>query len=301
MTTAVDCLPCLLRQALDTIKRLGMSVESEQLLMQQILLLLGKMDMKLPAPIFGQHIHQLIREHSGNTDPFREIKAAGNSLAYEWFPSLQQQISAADDPLGMAIRTAIAGNIIDYGAKRQVEREDIATTLERALEMPLDEAVLSAFRQGLADARSILYLADNAGEIVFDRLLIEQLPMEKVTLVVRGAPVINDVTREDALAVGLDKLVTVIDNGCDIPGTVLDATPDDFQHRFADADIIIAKGQGNFETLYDVSAPVYYLFVAKCEIVASLVGCAVNTPVFCSKQLLPSLVGSRTGIIQGDF
>jgi hypothetical protein len=122
--------------------------------------------------------------------------------------------------------------------------------------------------------------AYNAGEIVFDRVLIECLPREKVTLVVRGAPVINDATRVDAAAVGLDTLVNIIDNGSDIPGTVVNQCSPTFQACFAAADMVIAKGQGNFETLSEVQRPIYYLFVAKCLVVAHQIGCVVDTPVF---------------------
>ncbi len=280
MTTADECLPCLLRQAMYTIQRIGLPPTTQGELIQEVLHLLSTLDMRQPAPIMGQRIHQLIRARVGDDDPYRTIKAESNALALEWFPSLQAQIHAALDPLAVAIRVAIAGNIIDYGAKQQVDRHDIEVTLTRALAMQLDEEALTTFRQTVSAASTILYLADNAGEIVFDRLLIECLPQEKVTLVVRGAPVINDATRIDAAAVGLEALVQVMDNGADIPGTVVDQCSPAFQQHFATADVIISKGQGNFETLVDAGRPIFYLFVAKCPIVAALVGCSVDTPVF---------------------
>jgi len=128
-------------------------------------------------------------------------------------------------------------------------------------------------------AKSILYLADNAGEIVFDRLLIEQLPRERVTVAVRGAPILNDVTWVDATTVGVDTLVKVIDNGSDAPGTVLADCSDAFQKQFAEADLIISKGQGNFETLSDSPENIFFLFKAKCPVVADQVGCPVGTQV----------------------
>ncbi|MHB9129680.1 MAG: damage-control phosphatase ARMT1 family protein [Armatimonadota bacterium] len=280
MTTAIDCLPCLVRQAIDTTQRIGMSRSTQEALMQEVLYLLSTLDMRQPAPIMGQRIHQLIRMRVGNDDPYRTIKAESNALALEWFPRLQAQIRAANDPLALAIRAAIAGNIIDYGAKRQVDRQGIEATLTRALAMSLEKETLTIFREALANAGSILYLADNAGEIVFDRLLIECLPREKVTLVVRGAPVINDATHADAATVGLGALVEVMDNGSDIPGTVVDQCAPAFQQRFATADVIIAKGQGNFETLVDAGRPIFHLFIVKCPMVATLVGCPMDTPVF---------------------
>lgn len=293
MTIPFDCLPCLLRQAIDTTQRIGLSPTAQGALVQEVLQLLSTLDLDLSAPRMAQQIHRLIRARVGDDDPYRTIKAESNALAQEWFPSLQARIRSAEDPLALAIRAAIAGNIIDYGVKRHVDRQRIDATLTHALVMPLDAEALTAFREALAHVGSILYLADNAGEIVFDRLLIECLPREKVTLVVRGAPIINDATRVDVTAVGLDALVKVLDNGTDIPGTVIEQCTPEFQQRFAVADVIIAKGQGNFETLVDAGRPIFHLFVAKCAMVATMVGCPVDTPVFQYRNSASPLQRSR--------
>ena len=147
-----------------------------------------------------------------------------------------------------AARIAIAGNMIDLGVNGNVTETDVQQAVRQALSAPFygDQEL---FHHSIANARSILYLADNAGEIAFDRLLIEQISPERVTLVVRGGPVINDATRVDAQAVGLDEIVEVIDNGSDAPGTLLEDCSPEFRRRFVDADLIIAKGQGNFESL----------------------------------------------------
>jgi uncharacterized protein with ATP-grasp and redox domains len=213
-------------------------------------------------------------------DPYRELKAQSNQLALEWLPGLNAKVRGAADPLEMAIRASIAGNIIDYGAKQQVTLSCIEDAMVRSLAVTLDADTLDAFRTEIAAARSILYLADNAGEIVFDRILIEQLPVEKVTVVVRGAPIINDATREDALAAGLNDLVDVVDNGTDIPGTVVDECSPEIQERFRTAEVVIAKGQGNYETLLCAGRPIYHLFVVKCPMVARLAGRPIDTPVF---------------------
>jgi uncharacterized protein with ATP-grasp and redox domains len=280
VTTAIACLPCLVRQAVDAVERIGMPVSEQHRMMHAVLGLLGTMDLRQSPPVMAQGIHRLICERLGDPDPYRAINTASNRMAFEWFAPLQARVRAASDPLAEAIRVAIAGNIIDYGAKRQIDRDDIEAALIRALAMPLDVGVLATFREAVTRARTILYLADNAGEIVFDRLLIECLPRDAVTLVVRGAPIINDATRADAAAAGLDALVAVMDNGSDIPGTVVEACTPAFQERFAAADVVIAKGQGNFETLVDAGRPIFHLFVAKCPIVAEAVGCPVGTPVF---------------------
>jgi hypothetical protein len=143
------------------------------------------------------------------------------------------------------------------------------------------------FLQAVAQARSILYLADNAGEIACDRLLIEQLPMERVTLAVRGAPVLNDATRADAQAVGLEAMVEVIDNGSDAPGTILDDCSPEFRDRFAESDMIIAKGQGNFESLSDQKGNLFFLFKVKCPMVAERIKQPMGMHV-----LMPSSFGT---------
>ena len=133
--------------------------------------------------------------------------------------------------------------------------------------------------KSLSSAQSILYLGDNTGEIVFDQLLIQQLPMDRVTFVVRGKPIINDATMTDAVNTGMTNLVKVIDNGDDAPGTVLEACSDRFKRVYQDADIVIAKGQGNYETLSNSDKKIFFLLKAKCAVVAEHIGCNVGDSV----------------------
>jgi len=170
----------------------------------------------------------------------------------------------------MAVRLAIAGNMMDMGVNGNLTETDVRQTMKQALTAPFF-GELDKFRQAVADAQSILYLADNAGEIAFDQLLIEQLLPKPITLVVRGAPIINDVTLIDAQTVGLDQMVEVIDNGSDAPGTILNDCSPEFRRRFAEADLIIAKGQGNFETLSNEAGNIFFLFKVKCAVIADLI------------------------------
>jgi uncharacterized protein with ATP-grasp and redox domains len=280
MITNLECLPCLTRQTIDTVKRIGMPLTDQQNIVKDVLHLLSMVDMSQSAPVISQKIHQLIRAHVNIDDPFCEIKAESNKLALKLIPHVEVIMHWSDNPIAVAIRAAIAGNIIDYGVNCNVNFNDIQATLTDTLTMPLDEKMLTLFKNAVADAKSILYLADNAGEIMFDRLLIECFPLEKVTLVVRGGPVLNDATRVDATFAGFDDMIEVMDNGSDIPGTVIDQCSPVFQERFWSADLIIAKGQGNFETLIGIDRPIYHLFIAKCPLVAQRAGCPVNTPVF---------------------
>jgi len=159
----------------------------------------------------------------------------------------------------MAVRYAIMGNIIDLGAKNNIGYGEIYAEMQSAPMQPIF-GDMAAFRNAVERARTILYLADNAGEIFFDRLLIEQFISAKVTLAVRGTPIINGATRSDALAAGIDDIAEIIDNGSDAPGTILDDCNTEFRRRFEEADMVIAKGQGNFESLSDESREIFFLF-----------------------------------------
>ena len=139
-----------------------------------------------------------------------------------------------------------------------------------------DDNQMEGFKEAISQAEEILYLADNAGEIVFDRLLIEQLPMDRVTVVVKGEPVINDATLQDAVVAGLDKIVEVTDNGSDAPGTILESCSQSFINHFDKADLVIAKGQGNYETLSDVDKNIFFILKAKCPVISRNIGCEVG-------------------------
>lgn len=173
---------------------------------------------------------------------------------------------------------AIGGNLLDAGAKTQIAIEDLPQHMNTIWTQPL-RGDISALFQAAAEARHILYLTDNAGEIFFDRVLIEALPAEKMTIFVRGAPVINDATMEDAVSAGLPEIAPVFDNGSDAPGTLLEDCSEKFRVCFERADMIIAKGQGNYETLSETKRSIFFLFVVKCPVIAAHVRAPVGTLV----------------------
>ena len=278
MRTSLDCLPCFVRQALDAARMVSTDPAVHERIVREVLRWTGEMDLdELPA-VLGQRIHRRLREISGVEDPYRAAKDHWNRMALCLLPELKAEIKAASDRLVMAVRLAIAGNVIDMGVNGNVTESDVRQSVSQALAEPFT-GEQNGFRQAVAEARCILYLADNAGEIVFDRLLIEQLLPARVTLAVRGAPVINDATMVDARAVGLHEIVEIIDNGSDAPGTVLEDCSQDFVRRFTEADLILAKGQGNFETLSDDPRNIFFLFKAKCPVIAARVGLPLGTHV----------------------
>jgi uncharacterized protein with ATP-grasp and redox domains len=271
MKTALDCVPCILRQSLEAARMVSTDPVMHEQTLRSVLQWAGEMDLDQSPPAMAQRLHRYLRGMTGVDDPYHRAKDQLNQLALELVPPFRAKVEADDDPLKLAARLAIAGNIMDMGVIGNLTEAEVRETMDQALHAPFF-GELENFRQAVAGAKSILYLADNAGEIVFDRLLIEQLPRERVTLVVRGAPIINDVTLIDAQTVGLDQLVEVIDNGSDAPGTILSDCSPEFRRRFAEADLIISKGQGNFETLSGEVGNIFFLFKVKCPMVAKLVG-----------------------------
>lgn len=226
-------------------------------------------------PEMGERIHRLVRERTQNSDPYLVSKQQATAQALALLPALRERVAAATDRLEAAVRIAIAGNIIDYGF---AESFDLDGTLERVLEAPLTPGGLAALRETLSRADSVLYLADNAGETVFDRVLIESLAVP-VAYAVKGGPVLNDATRAEAIAAGLDQVAELVDTGCDAMGAPLALCSETFRRRFDAAPLIIAKGQANYETLSGVSAPICFLLQAKCGVVAEDLGVATGSVV----------------------
>ena len=276
MKTYFDCIPCFLRQALDVARLVSNDEAFHERVLRGVLRDLTEMDLRSTPPEMGRRIHRLIRELTGIDDPYREAKEWSNTLALDLLPKLRATVENADDPLETAVRLAIAGNVLDFGAVRDMGESKLHEAIEHALNAPIDGDI-SEFRDAVNSAADILFLADNAGEIVFDRLLIEQLGPDKTTVVVKGSPVINDATMEDAEASGMIDLVDVIDNGSDVPGTIPEECSEDFRRRFDDAGLIIAKGQGNYETLSDVNKNIFFILKAKCPVIANDIGCEVDS------------------------
>jgi uncharacterized protein with ATP-grasp and redox domains len=236
------------------------------------------MDLAKSPPLMGQYIHRIIRKYSGSSDPYWKVKKKFNSYALKLYPELKEMIESSPNRFETAVSLAIAGNIIDFGVNAVVNQKVIENNIEQALSEPL-LGDIESFHEAVDSAEKILYLGDNTGEIVFDRLLIEQLPKQKVTFAVRGSPVINDATMADAVDTKLNDFVTVIDNGSDAPGTVIEECSEPFRQIFYDADIVIAKGQGNFETLSDTEKTIFFLLKAKCPVVSQHIGCSVGDSV----------------------
>ena len=268
MRTSLDCLVCFMKQARSTGLLAGADLATQRCLCDEAGRFIAAADTNLSPPENAITLYETFARVLGSRDPFVRVKRESNELALSLRDAIRAQIAAADDPLRAAVQAAIGGNIIDYAAQHTF---DAAQTMQDCFqrEFAIDDypALQEAIRRV---GRKILYLCDNCGEIVFDTLLIEQLQRVgcQVTAAVRGFPIINDATLEDARLCGLDRLCPVISNGTACPGTPLAQCSEEFQAHFQAADLIISKGMGNFETLSEVSAPIFFLFTVKCAQVA---------------------------------
>jgi uncharacterized protein with ATP-grasp and redox domains len=271
MRTSLDCAPCFMKQALEAARRATSDEALHEEIVRRAAQELAVFDMEVTPPVMAQKIHRIVRELTGNTDPYREVKERTNRLASDLLPAIRRRVREAEAPLEMAVRMAVAGNIIDFGLERRFRDDDVEEVLARAADSRM-HGCFEDFEADAMRASSILYLADNAGEIVFDRLLIDELGPDRVTVVVRGRPILNDALRKDAVAAGLTD-VELVDNGSDAPGTVLEDCSRELRERMVAADMVIAKGQGNYETLSGGQRPVWFVLMAKCQVIARHIGC----------------------------
>jgi uncharacterized protein with ATP-grasp and redox domains len=286
MKTHLDCFPCFLRQTLIAV-RLGTRDEALQAeVLKGVMDEIKATDMSMPPAYSTTFLHRKIRQLLGK-DPFKEIKSEYNQIALGLYPELKKKVESSSDPLWTASRLAIAGNVIDFGIFTSV---DIIGTIEKALHSPITVDEYKSFKDAVEENSEILYLLDNAGEILFDRILIEVLTGmgKKVKAVVKGKAVLNDSTIEDAEEVGLTNVCEIIDNGSDCIGTILEFTSPEFNKDFKGADLIISKGQGNFETVYipeimSGARDIFFLFQSKCDVVSKELGLSKGSMLLMKK------------------
>ncbi len=232
---------------------------------------------ELLSPEFSRELHSILRNYTNNPDPYRQEKKENNDQALGMFPDLEKMIQRSSDPFNTALRLAIAGNIIDFAAN---DNFNLQATIDKALTADFAIDHSKQLEQKLKNAKHVLYLGDNAGEIVFDKLFIETIKHHDLTFVVRGGPVINDATIEDAEYVGLNKIVTVISTEYDAPSTIVHKSGKLFQQYFEKADLIISKGQGNLEGLLPLNDNrIFFLLMVKCNVMAELLNAEKDSQV----------------------
>ena len=268
MRTELDCLPCFLRQALFAARLAAPADDAaHSRVLASVSALLPRLDRALSPPENAVAVYRTIATASGCPDPFATTKRRENEAALAMRASIAEHIRTSRDPLLAAVQFALAGNIIDYGSQQEFDLDAVLEGCGQKLPFVND---FSGLTRDLARAETVLILCDNAGEVVFDGLLAETMGRTS-WFAVKDHPVINDATIDDARFCGLDRLGTVLGNGTGCPGTPLDACGTDFLKVFHEADLVISKGQGNFETLTHPPRPVYFLLTVKCPLVGKRV------------------------------
>lgn len=279
MRSPLDCVLCLTRQSLDAARLATSDVDLQRQVLESAFKIFLEKGLNAPAPFLATLVHRSMREITGVVDPYYAEKKHFNRLSLEQLPRFRRWVAESPTPFETLVRLAIAGNSIDIFFGELDE-----ATIEAAIKAGLGQTLVGSvveLEEAIRAADSILYVTDNAGEVVFDRLFIETLISEdwgkKVTVALRGAPILNDATLEDAEEIGLTAIVPTIDNGSDGLGVLFDITSQEFNDAFVGADLVIAKGLANWETLEHDPGPLHpkkiaFLFKAKCKFIAEEVG-----------------------------
>ena len=297
MKTYLDCIPCFFRQALEGSQIVHASPKQQKQIIDEFAKRIPKISLQSSPPEIARFGYAFLKKISPNGDPYKNIKQKNNRCALRLLGKLKNKVNRSKDRLLTAVELAIAGNIIDFGVNPV--RESFSNGVKNNLNVKAElKKILaeenkvihkksifhySEFRHALKGAKNILYLADNAGEVVFDRVLVEEIKKQylnkDIYYAVKAKPIINDALLEDAKVCGIDKVARVISNGTDAPGTILALCSKEFKQIYKSADLIISKGQGNFESLSNEKRPIFFLFMVKCPVVAKETGCKMGNIV----------------------
>ena len=277
-----QCIPCIVNQACNAAKLLAPGDKDLQLtIVKEVCRAVENIDMNYTAPMFSAIIQSIVEKHLGVGNPYGSIKEKNRKTAEQYLPRVRALMDSSKDRLQFAIRAAILGNIIDLGASPEF---DIELEINRITSNDIDLSMLPRFKDDLKEAKLVLYIGDNYEEALFDTFLLTELLPRKVVFAVRSKPVLNDITLEDARRIGIDTVCTVIESGSTIAGTDLNESTREFLELYEQTDIVIAKGQGNYETLMDETRPIYFMFKIKCEVIAERSGYPVGHGVLLYNQ-----------------
>jgi len=271
MKLHLDCIPCFLKQSIEASRMATDNEEVHDKVMKEVLKLLQNINYEKSPPELSREVHRIIRSITKIEDPYKKVKDESNEMIKKIYNQLKEKIKKSADPLLTSIKLAIVGNVIDFGTMNRFNIDDM---IKHALKREFDDKDYILFKKVLEKSKNILYLADNSGEIFFDKLLIEELKKnsKNITYVVKQNPIINDVLKIDAEYAEINNLAKIIsydkDQDISSPGIVMDFASKEFKEYFEKSDMIISKGQGNYEGLSSIEKRVFFLLVAKCPLVA---------------------------------
>ena len=269
-----ECVPCIVNQAYRTAKLLAPgNVQMQLNIVKEVCRAVDGLDLSSAAPMFSSTMQSIVERAIGTNNPYKKVKEENLKKAQRFIRYLEIMVNSSNDKLEAALRVAIMGNTIDLAANPDfsIEQEVNKITANK-----IDGDSLRSLREDLKSASTVLYIGDNYEEALFDRILLEQLRPKRLVFAVRSYPILNDITLEDAKNLGIDKICEVIESGSKIAGTDLAQCTPEFLQMFHDADVVISKGHGNYETLMDVNRRVYFLFKVKCDAISRRSGLPVG-------------------------
>jgi uncharacterized protein with ATP-grasp and redox domains len=284
MRTNLDCFPCFLRQALEAARMVTQNEGMQRKVLNSVFWILSNVSVHMTPVEIAHLVHLRVKSITDSFDPYSETKKRQNEIALQYKNTLSSQIAEMSNPLKAAMMFSAAGNAIDLAPDCPIV--EIYRRYMEIISKGFAWDDYELFLNKLARSKSLLYLGDNAGEIVWDKILIEELLDHfniEIVYTVRGFPILNDVTMEDALFVGMDKLVKVISNGFDAPGTLLDRCSKEFLKHYQTSDLILSKGQGNYESLSAEDRPIFFLLQVKCPVIAENINCHMGEIVLKSQ------------------
>jgi len=286
MKLNLDCIPCFQRQALQAVRFISDDEKLHERVLREVAKKLLESNWDLTPPELAHQVHSIVKRITNENDPYKEVKRESNDLVLKMYPELKEKVKKSRDPLRTAVRLAIAGNIIDFGVPQEFNLEE---TIREVLKKKFAIDDYKKLQEKLKDAKMLLFFVDNAGEIGLDKLLVETFleakKLEKIDFVVKGGPIINDATLEDAVYMGLDGLPNseflTISNG--EVGTGPGRSSQTVKRWIREHDLVISKGQGNYEGLSEHNG-LFFMLMVKCPIIASDLGVEVGDIILEYKQ-----------------
>ncbi|MCK4258369.1 MAG: DUF89 family protein [Halanaerobiales bacterium] len=270
MNTHVDCIACVINKANKLADKYFEDKHQKYSFMNKVLREVAEIEYDRTAPYLVAKVMRILKKETGIDDFYFEEKNLFNKKLLSMEKQIEDMLDNSKDRFVSALKIALAGNIVDFGALDEISFNLVKEIINKTLESDIDEELYKKLKDELSKGKTLLYLGDNTGEIVFDKIFIKEIkkkyPDVEIYFAVRGKPVLNDATEEDAYYVGLDKYAHIVNNGTDLPGTDLLEVSDEFKEIFNKADIVISKGQGNFESLPGCGKNIYYLFLCKCNL-----------------------------------
>jgi uncharacterized protein with ATP-grasp and redox domains len=286
MKLNLDCIPCFQRQALQAVRFINNDEKLQEKVLREVVKELLASDWKSTPPELAQKVHSIVKMVTNENDPYKYVKQESNDLILRMYPKLKETVKNSEDPLRTAVRLAIAGNIIDFGVSQKFNLEE---TIREVLKKKFAIDDYKKLKKNLENAKTLLFFVDNAGEIGLDKLLVETFlgtkKLEKIDFVVKGGPIINDATLEDAVYMSLNSLPNseflVISNG--EAGTGPKRSSQTVKRWICEHDLVISKGQGNYEGLSEHNG-LFFLLMAKCPIIASDIGVELGDKIIKCKK-----------------